>query len=81
VLPGFPDAALWVVITIYIVGGLMIYFGWISRGRQRVIGMLIGILLVGYAAYPPASRYLDSHPELRACINHMWAEKTLSCDN
>ncbi len=78
-LPGFPDAALWVVVTLFIVGALLVYFGWMSRGRNRVVAVVIGLVILGYAAQPLAARALDRHPQARDCLKAVWATRSTAC--
>ena len=78
-LPGFPDAPLWVVVWLIIVGSLLFYFGAISRGRNRVIAMLLGATAVLYAGYPAAARRLGQDADPIACYRAMQARGTLGC--
>lgn len=78
-LPGFPDAPLWIVVTLFIVGAMLLYFGGMSRGRNRVIAMLIGLACVAFAAAPTAMRLLDRNPAWRDCVAKAGATGSLSC--
>ena len=78
-LPGFPDAAVWVGIALVIIGLLLIYFGSISRGRNRALAIALGLALLIYVGWLPGERYLHDNPAVAACLDRMWADKSLSC--
>jgi hypothetical protein len=78
-LPGFIEVPLWIVVTLYIIGITLLYFGAMGRGRARITTILIGLVVVGYTFYPNVDGFLADHPGIRTCIVAMWTSMSASC--
>jgi len=78
-LPGFSEVPLWIIVTLYIIGVALLYFGAMGRGRARIITILIGLIVTGYTFYPNVDAFLGNHPNIRTCIVAMWTSMSASC--